>query len=138
MVVANYACTCNIRMDEKEKQQRKDQSEVINELIGIIEYVKAIPDFRITQKKQSQCLVRRLKLLLPLLEEIRDLESPLPEECCVYLYKLKTAFRSAKKLLKACSVGSKIYLVRIDLLLDNLFILLCYIMSYSYEFAIDD
>ncbi|WOH03696.1 hypothetical protein DCAR_0623095 [Daucus carota subsp. sativus] len=97
-------------MDEKEKQQRKDQSEVINELIGIIEYVKAIPDFRITQKKQSQCLVRRLKLLLPLLEEIRDLESPLPEECCVYLYKLKTAFRSAKKLLKACSVGSKIYL----------------------------
>lgn len=99
-------------MMDQQQQQHRNQSQVITELIGVIEYVKAIPDFRITQKAPSCCLVRRLKLLLPLLEEIRDLESPLPEECCICLRKLHKAFRSAKKLLKACSVGSKIYLVR--------------------------
>lgn len=117
MVAANYACLNKIMMDQQ--QQHRDQSEVINELIGVIEYVRAIPDFRITQKTQSYCLIRRLKLLLPLLEEIRDLESPLPEECCVSLCKLKKAFYSGKKLLKACSVGSKIYLVRIVLSLEH-------------------
>lgn len=101
------------------QQQHRDQSQVIDELIGVIEYVKAIPDFRMTQKTQSCCLVRRLKLLLPFLEEIRDLESPLPEECCVCLRKLNKAFHSGKKLLKACSVGSKIYLVKILFLLQH-------------------
>ncbi|XP_074358875.1 U-box domain-containing protein 15 isoform X2 [Apium graveolens] len=108
MVAANYACpnnNNNIMMD-----QHRDQSHVINELIGVIAYVKAIADFRITQKTPSCCLIRRLKLLIPLLQEIRDLDSPLPDECFICLRKFHKAFHSARKLLKACSVGSKIYL----------------------------
>lgn len=116
-----------IIMDQQE-EQRDESSEVIDELIGVIEYVKAIGEFRVTQRKEGHGLVRRLKLLVPLLEEIKDLNTtPIPEDCLACLRKLKKAFHSAKKLLKACYAGSKIYLVRIFILLINLFLLYLFI-----------
>ncbi|KAK3038844.1 hypothetical protein RJ639_028566 [Escallonia herrerae] len=84
--------------------------DVIQELIGVIETVKSLGEYRRTQKKESHNLVRRLKLLLPLLEEIQDLDTPFPEAGIACLHKLKKAFYSAKKLLKASHAGSKIYL----------------------------
>lgn len=88
----------------------RDDGEEIEELIGIIESIKLFGEYRRTQKQESHSLVRRLKLLLPLLEEIRDLGGPLPETGTACLRKLKKAFVSAKKLLKTCYAGSKIYL----------------------------
>ena len=85
--------------------------DVVEELIGMIENVKSIGEFRKTQRKECQSLVRRLKLLLPFLEEFRDLDKPIREAALECLNKLKKAFISAKKLLTTCHCGSKIYLV---------------------------
>lgn len=90
---------------------RSDPKNVVEELIGIVEYVKTIGEYRRTQKKECSVLVRRLKLMLPFFEEIRDLETPIPESAIECLEKLKKTFHSAKKLLTTCHRGSKIYLV---------------------------
>ncbi|KAI3797059.1 hypothetical protein L1987_39749 [Smallanthus sonchifolius] len=85
--------------------------DLAEELIGIIEATKSMGEFRGTQKKESQTLVRRLRHCLPLLEELRDLDAHIPEICISCLHKLKKSFILAKKLLKTCQAGSKIYLV---------------------------
>ncbi|KAK6116171.1 hypothetical protein DH2020_008440 [Rehmannia glutinosa] len=84
---------------------------VVEEIIAIVESVKAIGEYRKTQRKECLNLVRRLKLFLPLLEEIRTPRgTTIPDPGILYLRKLKKAFQSAKKLLKLCHGGSKIYL----------------------------
>ncbi|PWA40284.1 zinc finger, RING/FYVE/PHD-type, Armadillo-type fold protein [Artemisia annua] len=85
--------------------------DVAEELIGIIEGVKSMGEIRGTQKKECQNLIRRLRQCLPLMEELRDLDAHIPEVCISCLRKLKKAFILAKKLLKTCHAGSKIYLI---------------------------
>ncbi|XP_052202282.1 U-box domain-containing protein 15 [Diospyros lotus] len=86
-----------------------DKMDLIQELIAMVDSVHSIGEFRKTQKKEACVLMRRLKLLLPLLEEIRDGE-PVPEAAMVCLSNLKKAFVAARKLLKMCTEGSKIFL----------------------------
>ncbi|XP_031254665.1 U-box domain-containing protein 15-like [Pistacia vera] len=83
---------------------------VIQEILIIIESVARFGDFRKTQRKECYGLVRRLKLLLPLIEEIRDLDTPISKAGMVCLVNIKKALLMAKKLLKMCNEGSKIYL----------------------------
>ncbi|KAA8537410.1 hypothetical protein F0562_026903 [Nyssa sinensis] len=87
-----------------------ERMDLIQELVGVIDSVKSFGDYRRTQKKESHSLVRRMKLLLPLLEEIGDVDRPIPEACIACLNNLKKAFLSAKRLLKICNDGSKLYL----------------------------
>lgn len=101
---------------EEEKELSKCNNcrivrDVVEELIGIVEAAKSMGEFRGTQKKESQMLQRRLRQCLPLLEELRDLDAQIPEDCISCLHRLKRAFVLAKKLLKTCHAGSKIYLV---------------------------
>ncbi|KAL2505974.1 U-box domain-containing protein 15 [Abeliophyllum distichum] len=84
--------------------------DLVDEIIEIVESVKDIGEYRRTQRKECNNLVRRLKVFLPLLDEIRDLDFPIPEAGIECLKKLKKAFQSAKKLLNMCHSGSKIYL----------------------------
>lgn len=86
--------------------------DLVDEIIEIVESIKDIGEYRRTQRKECNNLVRRLKVFLPLLDEIRNLEFPIPEAGIECLKKLKKAFQSAKKLLNLCHSGSKIYLVR--------------------------
>ncbi|KAG8372299.1 hypothetical protein BUALT_Bualt12G0051800 [Buddleja alternifolia] len=52
-----------------------------------------------------------LNLFLPLLEKIRDVKwVTIPDAAIICLKKLKRAFHSAKKFLKVCHAGSKLYL----------------------------
>ncbi|KAL5557727.1 hypothetical protein UlMin_033938 [Ulmus minor] len=88
----------------------QEESNVVQELVGVIEMVAQFGDYRRTQKRECYNLVRRIKLLLPLFEELRDLESPFSEENIDCLCNLKKALIMAKKLLKTCNEGSKIYL----------------------------
>ncbi|CAL5349514.1 hypothetical protein CsSME_00036431 [Camellia sinensis var. sinensis] len=88
----------------------ESKMDVIQELIALVDSVQSIGDFRRTQRKEAYNLMRRLKLLLPLLEEIRDLDTQMPEVGMICLCNLKKAFLCAKKLLKICNEGSKIYL----------------------------
>lgn len=104
-----------IILEEEEKNNAlnnpKNKMDVIQELVALIEAVQSIGDFRRMQRKEAHSLVRRLKLLLPLLEEIRDIDTRIPEAGMTCLCNLKGAFLAAKKLLKMCTEGSKIYLV---------------------------
>ncbi|XP_057966320.1 U-box domain-containing protein 15 [Malania oleifera] len=79
----------------------------IGELVEVIEAVGAFGGYRKTQRKECLNLVRRLKLLIPLLEEMREADGQIPAAA---LGNLKRALQSVKKLLKQCSYGSKIYL----------------------------
>ncbi|XP_059286611.1 U-box domain-containing protein 15-like [Lycium ferocissimum] len=88
----------------------QDKQELVRELIGVIHTVGSYEEYRRSQREECHKLVERLKLLLPLFDEIRDFEGQIPESGIECLMKLKKAFSSAKKLLKTCHCGSKIYL----------------------------
>ncbi|KAF3789690.1 U-box domain-containing protein 15 [Nymphaea thermarum] len=98
--------------EEGEHQQRSkaDEKEVIQSLVEIEEAIGAYGDYRKTQRKECFNLVRRIKLLSPLLEEIRENGCPLSARSISCFNDLKKAFLCAKKLLKTCNSGSKIYL----------------------------
>ncbi|KAL9332908.1 hypothetical protein Peur_073047 [Populus x canadensis] len=87
--------------------------DVVVEMMDVIEVVGLYVGYRRTQRKECLNLVRRLKLLLPLLEEIKEngnYKLVSSEGLKTSLDNLKKALLGAKKLLKKCSCGSKIYL----------------------------
>ncbi|KAL7207094.1 hypothetical protein ACSBR2_019735 [Camellia fascicularis] len=90
----------------------ESESDVVKELMEVIETLGSFVSYRRTQRKECLNLVRRLKLLVPLLEELRDqhLHTPISDEALNCLANLKKALCYAKKLLSTCSHGSKIYL----------------------------
>ncbi|KAG5577785.1 hypothetical protein H5410_057919 [Solanum commersonii] len=89
----------------------EDKGEVAKKLIEIVNDISNISDYKISVKKQFCNLARRLKLLTPMFEEIRDNKEKLPVESMKSLISLKETLESAKELLKFGSEGSKIYLV---------------------------
>ncbi|KAI8028557.1 U-box domain-containing protein 13 [Camellia lanceoleosa] len=91
----------------------ESESDAVKELTEVIETLGSFVSYRRTQRKECLNLVRRLKLLVPLLEELRDqqLHTPISDEALNCLANLKKALCYAKKLLSTCSHGSKIYLV---------------------------
>ncbi|MFS7925865.1 hypothetical protein Hanom_Chr04g00290171 [Helianthus anomalus] len=104
---------------------------VILKLIDIVNEISVISDYRSTVRKQFFNLSRRLKLLNPLFEEIRDVKEAVPDESFRSLVSLMEALESAKELLRLGSEGSKIYLVwffgiesEIDAVVDCIW--LCY------------
>lgn len=101
---------------EKGSVRRSPEGDVIVEMMEVIENVGSYAAFRRTQRKESLNLVRRLKLLVPLLEELRELgKAGVSGEVSGCLARLKAALVSARKLLKCCNYGSKIYLVCLSL-----------------------
>ncbi|CAN4098849.1 unnamed protein product [Withania somnifera] len=80
-------------------------------LIEVMNEISTISEFRASVKKEYCNLARRLKLLIPMFEEIRDSQEPVPEDSMKALVLLKEALESTKELLKFGSEGSKIYLV---------------------------
>ncbi|KAJ7957969.1 RING-type E3 ubiquitin transferase [Quillaja saponaria] len=93
-------------------QSELEDIDVVQEILAVIESMAQLGDYRRTQGKESYNLVRLMKLflLLPLFEEFRDLETPIPEKGLAWLCNLKKALVLVKKLLKLCNEGSKIYL----------------------------
>lgn len=89
-------------------------------LIDVVNEISAVSDYRITVKKLCSNLARRLKLLVPMFEEIRESNEPINEDTMGTLVSLKEAMSSAKDYLKFCSEGSKIYLVRLCSFFRNL------------------
>lgn len=90
-----------------------DGVDVVREMMDVIETVGLYVGYRRTQRKECLNLVRRLKLLVPLLEEIKEIDHhklSSSEGLKTSLVNLKKALLGAKKLLKKCSCGSKIYL----------------------------
>lgn len=84
---------------------------LVQSLIDTVNEISTISDYRGTVKKQYCNLARRLKLLTPMFEEIKESREVIPEETAKALVSLKDALASAKELLRFGSEGSKIYLV---------------------------
>ncbi|KAE9463537.1 hypothetical protein C3L33_04566, partial [Rhododendron williamsianum] len=88
-----------------------EKGALVQKLIDVVNEISVVSDFRCTVKKQYCNLARRLKLLTPMFEEIRDIKEPVPEESFRALSSLKEALESARDLLRFASDGSKIYMV---------------------------
>ncbi|KAL9416003.1 hypothetical protein AB3S75_039239 [Citrus x aurantiifolia] len=84
---------------------------LVQSLIDTVNEISTISDYRGTVKKQYCNLARRLKLLTPMFEEIKESKEAIPEETAKALVSLKEALASAQELLRFGSEGSKIYLV---------------------------
>lgn len=94
------------------EEEENGGGEVVDILIETVNKIASISDYRCTVKKQYCNLARRLKLLIPMLEEIRDSkDSIIPQQTLKALVSLKQALDSAKDLLIFGCEGSKIYLV---------------------------
>lgn len=90
-----------------------EKGALVQKLIDVVNEISVVSDFRCTVKKQYCNLARRLKLLTPMFEEIRDIKEPVPEESFRALSSLKEALESARDLLRFASDGSKIYMVSV-------------------------
>ncbi|XP_038992745.1 U-box domain-containing protein 13-like [Hibiscus syriacus] len=89
----------------------EEKGELVQSLIDAVNQIASISDYRCSIKKEYCNLARRLKLLTPMFEEIRDSKEIISEETVKALVSLKEALVSAKELLRFGSEGSKIYLV---------------------------
>ncbi|CAA7017693.1 unnamed protein product [Microthlaspi erraticum] len=91
---------------------KSEKAELAQTLIESVNEIASISDYRTPMKKHCGNLSRRLKLLLPMLEEIRDCKAPIPEELVMKaLLSLKESIVHAKDLLTFVCQVSKIYLV---------------------------
>ncbi|XP_015695819.1 U-box domain-containing protein 15 [Oryza brachyantha] len=87
-----------------------DDEDLVEELLATVNSARAFVDFRRTQRKECANLLRWLQLVLPLLEELRDAAPPLTEDAYHRLALLGRAFSAARRLLRSCHDGSKIFL----------------------------
>ncbi|KAL1322361.1 hypothetical protein HN51_067362 [Arachis hypogaea] len=94
----------------EEEEEEGEGHEAVEEIQRVIESVAQFGQYRKTQRKECHNLVRRFKLMLPIVEELRDIPEPFHENGIVWLKKLRDALLFAKELLRLCSQGSKILL----------------------------
>ncbi|BAF23977.1 U-box domain-containing protein 15 [Oryza sativa Japonica Group] len=87
-----------------------DDEDLVEDLLVTVNSARAFVEFRRTQRKECANLLRWLELVLPLLEELRDSAPPLTEDAYHRLALLGRAFSAARRLLRSCHDGSKIYL----------------------------
>lgn len=87
-----------------------DRGQLLNKIIDTITEISSISDYRPPMKKQYCNLARRLKLLIPMFEEIKESEEPLSDETLQSLVNFNDSLQPALDLLLFGSHGSKIYL----------------------------
>ncbi|XP_058082160.1 U-box domain-containing protein 14 [Magnolia sinica] len=101
----------------------EESKDVVDSLSDVMKEISELPECRHPAKKQYGSLVRRLKLLSPLFEELKDREdealtasasasassSAVGEEEFQALVSLKLALDSAYELLQSVNEGSKLY-----------------------------
>lgn len=119
----------------------EDKTALVQSLIEMVNEIASISDYRCAVKKQYCNLARRLKLLTPMFEEIRDMkEELLPENTVKALISFREALESAKELLRFGSETSKIYLVCVSfdsplfLVLTIFVCLLIRLVDYNFYF----
>lgn len=87
---------------------------VLSQLLAIVKEVSGFPECRNTTKKMYYNLVRRIKLLSPLFEELKDSEEELEDSEIRAFESLRGSLDSAMDLLKLVNEGSKLYQVYIS------------------------
>lgn len=87
------------------------KEEVVHRLLETVKEISGYPECQNTSKKLYSNLLRRVKLLSPLFEELKDSEQAVGEEQVRALLLLNDALLSAKLLLQSVNQGSKLYQV---------------------------
>lgn len=87
------------------------QSQLIQSLIDVVNTIGLKGDYIKSHKKECASLTRRVKLLAPLFEELRETRARLSYQAVTSLQDLEEALQAANKLLQMCHSGSKLYLV---------------------------
>lgn len=82
---------------------------LVSQLSMAIRDISGYPECRNASKKMYNNLVRRVKLLSPLFEELKDSEEELDEEEVRGFESLKIALDSARELLRSINEGSKLF-----------------------------
>ncbi|KAK6933411.1 Armadillo [Dillenia turbinata] len=82
----------------------------VSELLDAIREISGLPECRNASRKMCCNLIRRVKLLSPLFEELKDSEQEFGADVVKALELLKAALHSAKELLLSVNNGSKLYL----------------------------
>lgn len=85
------------------------QDALLSQLSETIWIISGLPECRTVSKKMYSNLVRRIKLLSPLFEELRDSEEELQDDIVRGLEFFRIALDSALGLLKSVHDGSKIF-----------------------------
>jgi len=98
------------------------QAQLIQSLIDVVNTIGLKGDYIKSHKKECASLTRRVKLLAPLFEELRESRQRISYQAFTALQDLDNALQSANKLLQMCHDGSKLYLV-------SLRALPCYLIS---------
>ncbi|GBG90029.1 hypothetical protein CBR_g50122 [Chara braunii] len=84
---------------------------LVKQLIQLAKNVSKIAESTKSHKKFCVTLSRRVKNIVPFLEELRDLRSPLPPAATASFKALEISFRKAKTLLEECRDGSRMFMV---------------------------
>lgn len=90
----------------------EEEGPVVERLVELVSEIAAISDFRNSYRRQFCNLSRRIRLLVPMLEEAKEAPTPLPAASEAALRRLREALHAARELLRLGSSGSKIFLVR--------------------------
>ncbi|CAK9133521.1 unnamed protein product [Ilex paraguariensis] len=85
------------------------KKEVVSQLGELIKDISGLPECRNVSKELYSDLVRRVKLLSPLFEELEDRDEELSDDVVLGLEALKIAFIRAIELLRSVNEGSKIF-----------------------------
>ena len=88
------------------------KGQLLSQLAELVKEISGLPECKNSCKKMHGNLVRRIKLLSPLFEELRDgNEEMIKIEEINGFELLKVALDSAKELLRSVNEGSKLYQV---------------------------
>lgn len=82
-----------------------------SQLSMAIRDISGYPECRNSSKKMYNNLVRRVKLLSPLFEELKDSQEELDDEEIRGFESVKIALDSARELLRSINEGSKLFQV---------------------------
>lgn len=91
--------------------ENSKDDDVLGQLCGLVDAIYGLPDCRTVSKKMYGNLVRRVKLLSPLFEELKEggAEEGIGSDAVEGLASLRAAIESALELLKSVHEGSKIF-----------------------------
>lgn len=91
----------------------KESQDLIQGLVDLVLELTAIGNAVRSYRKDCSNLTRRIKVLAPLFEELRETGSSLPAAAVSPFWTIYTALCNAKDLLQECRDGSQFVLVSI-------------------------
>ncbi|KAJ0657648.1 putative adaptor protein Cbl domain superfamily [Helianthus annuus] len=87
----------------------QEGGDLVSQLVDSVREISGLPDCRNAVRKMYGNLMRRVKLLSPLFEELKDSEQQLDDGDLKGLQALRVALNLALEVLKSVNDGSKIY-----------------------------